>query len=169
MKVAVETADMGELDGLHQGDSPTYLAATETALLKFKLLELLGDLDKVLYLDGDILVRDNLIWLYETDLEDHYVAAVKDLPQVLYERQRIGGEIGGRDYFNSGVMLLNLEKMRRDGCTSALIEIKRNQADQSLMDQNAFNTLFQGKVKQLSFLYNACYINLWESRAVPHP
>lgn len=162
--VKVIEADLSDLEELHRGGNTQYLAATTAALLKFKLAELFPELDKILYLDGDIIVRDDLSELYGYELGENYAAAVRDLPQVLYDKQSLGEEISGRDYFNSGVMLLNLKKMRADNVKERLIETKRNYSDQSLMDQNIFNIVFKGAVLQLPFVYNACYINLVMSK-----
>lgn len=162
--VKVVEASLSELEDLHRGGSTQYLAATTAALLKFKLANLFPELDKMLYLDGDIIVRDDLTALYKYELGDNYVAAVRDLPQVLYDKQQLGEEISGRDYFNSGVMLLNLKKMRDEDAEGRLVETKKNYADQSLMDQNILNIVFKGLVLQLPFVYNTCYINLVGSR-----
>ena len=163
-KVFVMKASMEDLQGLHEYNDGKFLSATETALLKFKLPELFPNLDKILYVDGDILIRDDLIKLYETELGEMYAAVVRDMPQVLYgEKQQIGKEISGREYFNSGVMLLNLRKMRENHTAKKMIEAKYASKDDSLMDQNVFNTTFKDNVIQLSFLYNVCYINLIES------
>lgn len=162
--VKVVEAPLAGLETLHRGGNTQYLAATTAALLKFRLANLFPELDKILYLDGDVIVRDDLIALWGCELGDNYAAAVRDLPQVLYDKQQLGAEISGRDYFNSGVMLLNLKKMRDEDAESRLIETKKGYADQSLMDQNILNIVFKGAVSQLPFLYNACYINLVESR-----
>ncbi len=153
-----------DLMNLHQYNDQRYLAATTTALFKFKLANIFSNLDKILYLDGDIIIRDSLTELYEYDIKDYYVAAVRDLPQVLYREQPIGKEISGIDYFNSGVMLLNLKKMRENEIEAKLIETKKNYTDSSLMDQNIFNIVFKDSVLQLPFIYNTCYINLIESK-----
>lgn len=162
--VKVVETPLSGLETLHRGGNTQYLAATTAALLKFRLANLFPELDKILYLDGDVIVRDDLIALYGYELGNNYVAAVRDLPQVLYDKQQLGAEISGRDYFNSGVMLLNLKKMRDEDAESRLIETKKSYADQSLMDQNILNIVFNGAVLQLPFVYNACYINLVESR-----
>jgi len=162
--VRVIEAEFSDLEELHCGGNTRYLAATAAALLKFKLAELFPGLDKMLYLDGDVIVRSSLSDLYHYELGNNYAAVVRDLPQVLYENQPLGREIGGQEYFNSGVMLLNLKKMREDNIKNRLIEEKRSYADQSLMDQNIFNIVFKGAVLQLPFVYNACYINLVKSR-----
>lgn len=134
-----------------------YRVATKAALLKFYLPALLPELDLVLYLDGDIIVRRDLSELAGVELGDHLAAAVRDLPQVFYERQLLGES---RDYFNSGVMLLNLRQMRAEGLTERLVEARRTCADDKLMDQNVFNRVMAGRVLQLPFLYNVCYANL---------
>ena len=134
-----------------------YRVATKAALLKFYLPELLPELDRLLYLDGDIIVRRDLSELASLELGDHLAAAVRDLPQVFYERRLLGET---RDYFNSGVMLLNLRQMRAEGLTERLVEARRACAEDKLMDQNVFNRVMAGRVLQLPFLYNVCYANL---------
>lgn len=46
------------------------------SLLKFDICDLIPQYDKLLYLDGDIIVRQDLSELYQTDLNDNYVAGV---------------------------------------------------------------------------------------------
>lgn len=163
--IIIKEAEMNDLVGLHRESNKKYLVATETALLKFKLPEIFFDLDKILYLDGDIIVRDTLVDLFYTDVSNYSIAAVRDLPQVIYKEQIIGKEISGKEYFNSGVMLLNLARMRSLKCCKQLIQEKSQQEEQALMDQNVFNIVFKNDVKQLSFLYNVCYVNMIESAA----
>ena len=169
LKIVKSTTSIEELSKIHgetleSPDFSVYLSATPTALLKFEISELLPNIDKILYLDSDILIQDDLIDLFNIDLNDNYVAAVRDLPQVLYDNQRIGGDITGRDYFNSGVMLLNLKKMRKNNTSELLIATKINLQDKTLMDQNVFNMVFKDNIMQLSFLYNFCYTNMERSK-----
>ncbi len=134
-----------------------YRVATKAALLKFSLPELLPELDRVLYLDGDIIVCRDLSALAALELGGDLAAAVRDLPQVFYEKQLLGES---RDYFNSGVMLLNLRQMRAEGLTEVLVEAKRAWPDDKLMDQNVLNRVMAGRVRQLPWFYNVCYANL---------
>lgn len=134
-----------------------YRVATKAALLKFYLPALLPDLDRVLYLDGDIIVRRDLAPLAELELGDRLAAVVRDLPQVFYERQLLGES---RDYFNSGVMLLNLRQMRAEGLTERLVEAKKASPDDKLMDQSVLNRVMAGRVLQLPMIYNVCCANL---------
>lgn len=127
-----------------------------TAILKFELPQILPDLDKVLYLDGDILVRSDLVKLFETDIRGSYAAVVEDIKPKLRYKPSILSKLdieGHRGYFNSGVMLLNLSAMRRDKITEALFEYRENGIN-FFMDQDALNVVFRDQVKFLSWQNN---------------
>lgn len=142
---------------LHVYDSTKPCCATISALLKFDLPILFEKYDKILYLDGDIIVQKDLSDLYNTDLDDNYVAAVKDSGRIYYKSESTKHI---KNYFNSGVMLLNLKKMREDNVTKKLFELKANSNDNSLMDQNIFNILFENQVCFKDIKYNFLYLNL---------
>lgn len=145
------------MDDLHVFDEKSHCVATPAALLKFCLPELFPDMGKVLYLDGDIIVRDDLTALFETDLSGSLLAAVVDSGSIYYKHKYVSMV---NDYFNSGVMLLDLEGMRENDITSRLVEEKRRSQDFSLMDQNIFNIVFDRHVKLLPIEYNLLYVNL---------
>jgi lipopolysaccharide biosynthesis glycosyltransferase len=105
------------------------------------LPELLPDVDRVLYLDADTLALAPLAELWATDLTGHWVAAVTNVfePWSL-ERPAQLGLAGPEAYFNSGVLLLNLAEMRRDGRGEALRALVRARGDELLWpDQDALN------------------------------
>lgn len=154
-----------KISGLHKGNNMEFLVATETALLKFFLPSILDSCDKVLYLDGDLVVKTDLSDIYFTDIDDYYAAAVRDLPQVLFNEHLISAGENPQDYFNSGVMLLNLERLRNEHIEEKLVRTKLQQKDDSLMDQNVFNIVFSKKVMQLHFKYNVCYTNMVRSKS----
>lgn len=128
-----------------------HLYVSQAALLKFRIPELLPQLDKVLYMDGDILVRGDLIELYKTDINAYYAAAVKDMPT--YDGDYLQS-IGIKEYFNSGIMLLNLSELRADSISKKLIEEKKHQKYHRFMDQDAFNFVFKDKVLFVSPIFN---------------
>lgn len=113
-------------------------------LLKFDICELLSQYDKLLYLDGDIVVRRDLAELYETDLGNNYVGAVKEL----YCMKKDDGCI------NAGIMLFNAKKMRDDGMRDILVAKRRSLGDRSSMDQQTYNMVIKGKIRYLSIRYN---------------
>lgn len=135
--------------------------ATVSALIKFDLPFICADEEKVLYLDGDIIIKEDLMVLSDIDLgESNYVAAVRD-SGVLYSERLI--RQGNPDYFNSGVMFLNLNAMRRDGLSEKLVDAKLNATDNSLMDQHVLNQVFGTKKVLMDYKYNVLYVNLWRA------
>lgn len=150
-----------EFTNLHSSEITNYGVPT-TALVKFLIPEIMQKYDKVLYLDGDIIVKRDLSSLFNEDLEDCYAGVVRDIPQVLYKKPIFGIKYK-TDYFNSGVMLLNIKKLKSENITALLIETKKN-LKSKLMDQDVFNEVFFGKVKQLSIEYNTLYVNLIRSK-----
>lgn len=134
-----------------------------TALYKFNLPDVLSDLDKVLYMDGDTIIRDSLEELYDIDISGRYAAVCKDIGAETFPspfRNRLG--IDHTDYFNSGVMLLNLKKLREDNIPKKLIDYKKNGINH-FMDQDALNVVFRENVVYFSFLYNMA-ISCWRSK-----
>ena len=113
-------------------------------LLKFDICELIREYDKLLYLDGDIIVRKDLTELYGTELGDNYVAAVKEL----YCMKKDDGCI------NAGIMLFNAKKMRDDGMRDILVAKRKSLGNRSSMDQQTYNIIIKGHIHYLSIIYN---------------
>lgn len=128
--------------------------ASPTALYKFDLPEVFPKIDKMLYVDGDVIIRDNLVELFSIDISNCYAAVCKDIgaetsPHPYNSRLQIKHD----DYFNSGVLLLNLKLLREDGISGKLIEYRKNGIN-DYMDQDAFNVVFNENVVYFSILYN---------------
>lgn len=124
-----------------------------TMYFRYLLPQLLQDTDKVLYLDGDILVRASLKNLFEIDLNGYACGAVVDQEcdnSLFYERLDIT-----TDYFNSGVLLMNLEEWRRNDYSKKLISFVENHPEKCLYpDQDALNVVLSNKVLYLNLKYN---------------
>lgn len=132
------------------------ISATPTALFKFELAELIN-IDKVLYLDGDMLIEKDITGLYNIDLDNKYAAVVLDMPLVLAkENQCKKLFLSYNEYFNSGMMLLNLKKMRAEGISRKLYKYKENEINY-FMDQDAFNVIFNNNVIYLNLYYNMVF------------
>ena len=108
---------------------------TRADLLKFYIPSILKDKNKVLYLDSDIIVLKDLTKLFNTDIDDYYIAASDDWdffnPNWVTNPEK--------RYFNCGAMLLNLEKMRKDNIENKLIEYKLKDTKNEFFSQNTFN------------------------------
>ncbi|WP_408564442.1 glycosyltransferase [Streptococcus suis] len=124
---------------------------------RFLLPELLADLDRILYLDVDILVHGNLMELFQTDLEEYELGAIIEADIFKYYQWYLDSlGFGPNDaYFSSGVLLMDLDKMRQNGTTNQLIAMALEKAqDYKFPDQDILNTYYKGQFKQLSPAYN---------------
>lgn len=100
---------------------------SQAALFKFDLADIFPKVNKLLYMDGDILIRDSLVDLYQINIKDKVAAVCKDIGAEVYPapfNQRLG--IHHENYFNSGIMLLNLQLMREENIKDKLIDYKCN-------------------------------------------
>lgn len=85
------------------------------------LPDLLPDAERVLYLDADTLIVTSLDVLWDMDLTGYYLAAVTNVMDPLHRAWP--GELGIKrlsDYFNSGVLLMNLAALRQADCMRRL-------------------------------------------------
>lgn len=110
------------------------------------------DIDKILYLDVDMIIKGSLEELYETDLEGYAFAACEDIYGTLMgiENSRLEAlEIATTyHYVNSGMLLLNLKCLREDCAVEKLVTyIKGMGNDISFPDQDALNVLYYNKTK----------------------
>ncbi len=98
---------------------------------------------RVLYLDADVLVLESVAPLWELDMTSKPVAAVTNVlrPESI-DRPNASGHPSSQGYFNAGVMLMNLDLMRREETSRAVHEYGRAHADELIWrDQDAFNVV----------------------------
>lgn len=115
---------------------PQAAHVTISALLKFDICELIPEYDKLLYLDGDLVVREDLTELYNIDLKGKHAAVVKNSRGIL----------DGSDYFFSGLILFDAKKMRQDGMRDKLLETRKSLGQRKSMDMTTFNIVLENKV-----------------------
>lgn len=122
------------------------------------LLPSLVDCEKILFLDCDLLVLDDLTELYSTDFENNYACAVRErLSDESYIKNQIK-KLGIKTYFNAGVMLLNLEKMRENDIANKSMRFAQEHPEKILLlDQCVLNHVFQDKVKFVDKKWNYQY------------
>ena len=129
---------------------------THTTYIRLFLTEILPKtLKKVLYLDGDIIVRHSLETLWKTDMEDCAIAAVPDCMEAnveFYNRLRFSPCLG---YFNAGVMLVNLAYWRIHQVLNDFMNfLTEREEDIKWNDQDVLNVVFQDKKRMIPLKYN---------------
>ena len=104
--------------------------------------------ERVIYLDADVLVRKDLRGLWNTDLGGHAIAAAPDLWCPMGHDRVPRGE-----YFNSGVLLLDLVKIR--STLPTLEALCYEMKDALFWDQDPLNVHFRGDRVWLNLTWNA--------------
>lgn len=135
----------------------TYAHFSKDIYSRYLLPKLLPDRDRILYLDADILVTGDILDLYQFDLGANYVAAAKDIgiQKQQFKSYMDSLSLDGGNYFNSGVLVMNLQKMRADKKVEELFEITASYGDDLWHpDQDAINIVFKNSIKELPRKWN---------------
>jgi len=122
-------------------------------------------LERVLYLDCDVIINGSIKELYFTDMEGYMFAAADDYVEVIgkasdstiQQREIIDQYIPNTfKYVNSGVLLMNLEYLRRAVNTDEIIEMIEEFGDKLVWhDQDFINYVFYEHILHVDYrLYN---------------
>lgn len=130
---------------------------------RFLIQDALPDYNKVLYLDSDLIIKEDISGLFETELGDYLLAAVRDidflgnLNMKKGKRKKYNEEIlkmkNPYGYFQAGVLLLNTEKMRDLHSVHEWLDLASN--DKYIYnDQDVLNYACEGRVLYLDNRWN---------------
>ena len=115
------------------------------------------DVERILYLDPDITVLRSLRTFYDTDLCGNYIAAAGHFEGVIrrFNRRRLGMR-HTPDYVNSGVLLMDVTKLRALGNNEEIFAfVRRNERRLFLGDQDTVNAFYDGHILCVdTLLYN---------------
>ena len=132
---------------------------SKTTYFRLFLPNLYPQYDKVLYLDSDIVILDDIAKLYNIELGTDLVAAAPDdiiqfneVFQVYAEK--VVGVADYRRYFNAGVLLMNLHEMRRFRFQEKFIYSLDRITFAVAQDQDYLNRLCKGRVKLIERTWN---------------
>lgn len=143
--------------------------------------DVMKDYSKVLYLDGDMIIKADVAELYNEQIDGFILGAVRDIDMAgVYNsntipadnvidpkrKDYIDNELKIKDpygYFQAGVLLLNLDEMRKSFTTKKALEFAASR-HWEYQDQDVLNYLAQRKVKYLDTRWNVLYD--WEFRRI---
>lgn len=132
---------------------------SKTTYFRLFIPNLYPQYTKALYLDSDIVVLEDVADLYNTNMENNLVAAAPDdviqTIEVFQEyAEKVVGVADYRNYFNAGVLLMNLDELRKfdfqEKFIYSLDKIKFSVAQ----DQDYLNRLCKGRVKIVDSNWN---------------
>lgn len=149
--------DMEQLSGLK-----VTRHISESTYLRLLVPNALPDnVDKVLYLDVDLVVEHDITELWETDIEGQALGAAQDatIPYVsdpsglqLYKERGLDAD---HPYFNAGVLLINLEFWRERSVAQQVFEYLRRYEDEVIFwDQDGLNYILANDWKVLDRRWN---------------
>ncbi len=131
---------------------------TVSTWYRFAIAELLPDsVKRVLYLDCDIAVADDISELADINLDNYAVAAVKDCIYKKFDK-RIG-LCQNYHYFNAGVLLINLNYWRQKNVCKRLFDfLAKSPENLRLFDQSVLNLVLKDEYLELDLRYNVQYV-----------
>lgn len=110
--------------------------------------------DKGIYIDSDVVLTDDIAKLFDIDIGENYIGACNDLsiadipPLVAYTEKAVG--VNAKEYINSGVLLMNLKKMRDDDLEGHFLSLlNKYHFDSIAPDQDYLNAMCNGKIYYL--------------------
>jgi lipopolysaccharide biosynthesis glycosyltransferase len=107
----------------------------------------------VLYLDSDIVINGEITSIFDLDISKYALAAVEDVPIEYAHRMQISLPYDIK-YFNSGVMLLNLDYWRKNDSEKHLLDFAKKERYVFYHDQDALNVVFQSHWFSISPVWN---------------
>ena len=119
--------------------------------------------NKALYLDCDIVLLADVAELYNIDMGDNLVAAAPDdviqKIEVFQEyAEKVVGVADYRNYFNAGVLLMNLDELRKFDFQEKFLYSLEKIKFAVAQDQDYLNRLCKGRVKIIS--------NVWDKMPI---
>ncbi|WP_314004153.1 glycosyltransferase family 8 protein [uncultured Paenibacillus sp.] len=138
---------------LYEAVKVRYHLSKET-YYRISIPALLGQhINKAVYLDCDLIVKEDIANLWNISVHDFELGAVQIPGHVdRYKELSIPEHMG---YFNAGVLLLNLRKWRANHTSDKVLRyIRDNQKKLKYMDQDALNAVLKGKWKKLDRRWN---------------
>ncbi len=120
---------------------------------------------RVVYLDCDLLIRAPIEKLYELDIESYPIAACKDAHGMRWSNGRdVASDYDLLDpadsYFNSGVLVIDMNAWRKMDMVKSLMELEKNGALPRLNnDQQILNHMFANNWKHLDIRWNVLGVN----------
>ncbi|HEC1773123.1 TPA: glycosyltransferase family 8 protein, partial [Campylobacter lari] len=130
---------------------------------RFFVPDIFKNYKKIIFIDADTLVFEDLKYLYKTDLNNHILGAVHDYGISAFfkiadwVRSCINNTTKNTfSYFNAGVLLFNVEKARIENFTNKILKLNAITPNEHkiLYDQDILNNYFKGNIEFLDPRWN---------------
>lgn len=138
----------------------SHYISVDTYLRLFIADYLDNSIDRILYLDVDMIVNGDLSELLNTDIGNVVLAAIEDAPVAeRFVRLRLDSKLG---YFNAGMLYINMVKWRKLDITKKSLEYLKKYPERILYhDQDVLNAIIKGQWKRIEFKWNMLDAFFW--------
>lgn len=110
------------------------------------------EIDKILYIDSDIVIKSDVSEVFNIELGDYYLAAVPDIYEKILDTIKLDTIT---DYFNAGFILINLKKWRDTNFFEKCIKFSIEFPERiQLADQDVLNGVLNGEWYRLPLKWN---------------
>ncbi len=114
---------------------------------RLRLSHILPDIDKIIYLDCDVVVNKSLRELFESDLGENIAGGVRDINKRMLKKNP--------SYVNAGMLVMDLKKIREQNIEDEFLDWTQKHIDTIKMgDQEIINEVLKGKIKILDDRWN---------------
>ncbi|WP_286035135.1 glycosyltransferase family 8 protein [Megamonas hypermegale] len=138
---------------------PTQVHLPIATYFRFILPLVLDNVDKLFYIDADILCLQNADDLFNINLDDNIIGAVPDLPWMNKKRNK-ALNLKNHIYFNAGMLIIDINKWNKfDTFTKVLQVIQNNPKNFRYLDQDALNIVLTNHIQYLDTKFNCIDIN----------
>ena len=152
--------------------SASYCYITNETYYRFYLADIFKEYDKIIYLDADIIVLHDLSEMFNINIGEFYAGVVDDAQIKKYiccpkkYKSRMYPELNHEEYFNiklkkktleyfnAGILLLNLKALRENNITEKLWEFLEENSPLDYQDQDVLNAVFENNVKFIDVKWN---------------
>ena len=165
LKENIDKATLNELIKHHNNCNITYRTIgdefdnafevrgiTTPAYYRLLIPELIPEYDKIIYSDVDVIFREDLHYLYQTDLDDNYLGAVDVCvafrPKIRHYVKDTLKLDPSNGYFYSGNLIINSALIRKDKLIPRFKILAKNAYN--YQDMDVLNIACNGRIKPLS-------------------
>lgn len=131
---------------------------TATTYYRFFIPELFPQYEKGLYIDCDVVITTDIDELFSTDIDGKILgAAVEDFvvaTDEFREWTRVALKIVPEEYFNAGILVMNLKKMRDENLMGQFMALNKVKKYPVAQDQDYLNVICHGDVHYLHEHWN---------------
>lgn len=171
--VKIRFWDMGNLIKDYRQLFYIWSRFSEAAYYRLFADQVFSKYDKILYIDIDTVILTDIAELYYLPLGNNLIAAARNSSSYkitynngLWNNKRFRDYLmtvlnlpNPYDYFQSGVMIMNIELMRKENLTKQNLKALDRIKDPILVDQCILNATCKGKVKYLDLKWNFEWVN----------